>query len=246
MRGCRLLCLFLSLPLVYACVVEEVSCLDRYVDNPFPTFFVAGLLGMMVVYGLFLHHVQLFSFIEVFVHELAHMLMHYLTLSQVVVFVARVQTDSGGITREGKVVPTRSNFLTTLAPYYFPTFMIPFLVARAFMHGSGARIMSLFVGVTLGFHYVLFVSDFYTSQHAQPQLAHDAPESIPDTKKVGGLFSALFCLIAGALILMFVLNIVWGAEKQVLWYHFVNIWPRALRYYKEVVVYFCSLVRTLI
>jgi hypothetical protein len=249
MRGCRLLCLFLSLPLVYACVVEEFSCLDRYWGDGVPTLFFAGLLGTAVGYRLLFHRSRLFSFFEVFLHELAHMVVTYLTLGFVGEFLARLRDGALGVQREGHVryaSPVGGCFLRSLAPYYFPTFTVPFLVARLFAGYSGTKVLNLCIGVTLGFHYVLFASDFAESQRGQAERALDTAETIPDTQRVGRLFSFLFVLIAFALILMFVLNVVWGAEKQVLWYHFVNIWPRALRYYKEVVVRLWDFVRTLI
>ena len=245
LKGCRLICLFLALPLVFACLVEELSCLDRYWDrNPVPSLFFAGFAGAVVVYFVIRQTPEsvYWGFDESFVHELAHMVMTFLTLSRVIEFVARVTQGPKVKPEKGHVNPTGENFLSILAPYYLPTFTIPFLIARLFTGYSAARVLNLFVGATLGYHYILFVVHFGRSLAAKPELSHDGVQKIPDTKKVGEIFALLFCTIANVLILLLVFNIVWGAEKRVMGYHFVEIFLRAFRYYKELLILLKSLL----
>jgi hypothetical protein len=170
-----------------------------------------------------------------FVHELAHLLMALVTLSRVTEFMAK--DDGTGYIKRG-----RGPFLITLAPYYLPTFTIPFIVARFFMRGGTARYIDFLIGATLAFHFGHFLAYYLGSEQRRSELSEDDKQTESDTRKVGRLFSFLFCVAANALIIVFVLNVVWGARAQVIGYHLINALPRAWQWYKAVLVFLGELI----
>jgi hypothetical protein len=156
------------------------------------------------------------------------MVMNFFTFRWVEEFFAG---RSGG----GYVMPRREtlvSFLATLAPYYVPVLTIPFVVARVFVPAS---IVDALVGATLAFHLVLFTFDFIWSRIQQVgQINNQTVES--DTRRVGGLFSYLFCPAANALIIALILNVVYGNRPPVIWRCLVRGVSRAGEWYTAVLI----------
>lgn len=113
----------------------------------FPYYFVGGVLSYLALHLLFRKPIITY----VFGHELTHALFALLFGGSVKAFHA---TERGG-----RVTITRSNFLITLAPYFFPLYTVIVLCVYAAARAanvSGAEPWLVFLaGVTFAFHLVL-------------------------------------------------------------------------------------------
>jgi hypothetical protein len=223
-------------PLAGACVYDLAICCAYYCAGVFPRWFWVAFGVVFVPY--FLSHLPRVAsgtraFVEIFTHELCHLVMGFLTLSWADVFHA--ERSRGGYVHRTE---TPVSFLSTLAPYYFPVATIPFVVARLFVRSS---IVDALVGATLAFHLVLFLFDFIWSRIQQVgQIDGQTVES--DTRQVGGLFSLLFCLAANALIIALILNIVYGNRPAVIWRCLVTGVSRSWEWYNAIFVYLGELI----
>jgi hypothetical protein len=114
-----------------------------------PYYFVAGSLTYLTVHVLFRKPILTY----VFGHELTHALFALLFGGSVKAFRA---TERGG-----QVTITKSNFLITLAPYFFPLYtfvaLLLYLIPGAAEARSAAGILVFLAGATFSFHLVLTV-----------------------------------------------------------------------------------------
>jgi len=121
-----------------------------------PYFFVAGALAYSTLHLLFKKPIMAY----VFGHELTHALFAVLFGGSVKSFHA---SDRGG-----RVTITKSNFIITLAPYFFPlyTFIVLLLYGTAVAAGLQRAIAWLvfLAGATFAFHLVLTVIFLQTEQ----------------------------------------------------------------------------------
>lgn len=218
-------------PLAAACVYDLGLCCTYYCGGVHPLWFW-GAFGIVAIPYFFIHlprvHSGARAFLESFSHELCHLVMAFLTFSWADVFHAE---RSGG----GYVVPriaTPWSFLTALAPYYFPVVTLPFVFARALFR---SRILDAIIGATLAFHLVLFLFDFIWSRIVQTgQIDGQTVQS--DTRRVGGLFSLLFCAAANAIIVALILNIVYGNHPSTVFSCLMNGVFRAWEWYKVIFI----------
>lgn len=93
-----------------------------------PYFFLAGALGYLTLHLLF--RKPIFSY--VLAHELTHALFAVLSGGSIKSLQASV--------RGGKVVVSKSNFLITLAPYFFPFYAIIALLLYGAALSAGAHV----------------------------------------------------------------------------------------------------------
>jgi len=121
-----------------------------------PYFFVAGALAYSTLHMLFKKPIMAY----VFGHELTHALFAVLFGGSVKSFHAS--------NRGGRVTVTKSNFIITLAPYFFPlyTFIVLLLYGTAVAAGLQRAIASLvfLAGATFAFHLVLTAVFLQTEQ----------------------------------------------------------------------------------
>jgi hypothetical protein len=114
-----------------------------------PYYFVAGALVYLTLHVLF--HRPILTY--VFGHELTHALFTLLFGGAVKSF--RVSE------RGGQVAITKSNFVITLAPYFFPLYTFLAVITEAALNMAGMRAASGFLifisGGTFAFHLVLTV-----------------------------------------------------------------------------------------
>jgi hypothetical protein len=230
LKWAKVVILIALAPLAFACVVESCICLSRAADGPLPLWFLGGFVAVAIVYILIPRGAV--RFIEVFVHELTHMLFAFATLTWVSEFVARGKPDKDNVL--GHIVVPRPNFLTVLAPYFFPLLTVPFVAARLLVNRpSATRILDLVIGGTLAFHVILFFRGFMDSlagtDMAVVGQGGDGKKS--DIHLVGILFSVLFCFAANVIILLFILNVVSGNRWSVIWHHYVSTLVRAKELY---------------
>jgi len=121
-----------------------------------PYFFIAGSLTYITLHVLFRKPILTY----VFGHELTHALFAVLFGGSVKSFHA---SDRGG-----RVTITKSNFIITLAPYFFPlyTFFVLLLYGTAIAAGLRGAVSWLvfFAGATFAFHLVLTALFLQTEQ----------------------------------------------------------------------------------
>jgi hypothetical protein len=149
----------------------------------FPYLFIGGVLAYLTIHFLFRKPILTY----VFGHELTHALFAVLFGGSVKSFKA---SDRGG-----QVTVTKSNFVITLAPYFFPLYTFITLVLYWIMAASAAtgatRPLVFLAGATFAFHLVLTVIFLRTDQK--------------DIREHGALFSYpliyLFNLLFGAFLL---------------------------------------------
>ena len=122
-----------------------------------PYFFLAGGLAYLTVHLLFKRPI----FTYVIAHELTHALFAML-------FGGSVKSLHAS-QRGGKVTVTKSNFIITLAPYFFPlyTFIAIVLYGAALAAKAGPAAINLLVvlgGAAFTFHLVLTMTFLRTDQ----------------------------------------------------------------------------------
>ena len=151
-----------------------------------PYFFVAGGIAYLAVHVLFRKPVLTY----VFGHELTHAFFAMLFGGAVKSFHA---TERGG-----RVTVTKSNFIITLAPYFFPFYtfcaLILYGIARATDAGSTAINTFLFLsGASFTFHLMLTLIFLHTDQN--------------DIKEQGAVFSYPLIFLFNVLFAAFVVQI---------------------------------------
>jgi hypothetical protein len=121
-----------------------------------PYYFLAGGLAYLTAHVLFRRPI----FTYVFGHELTHALFAVLFGGSVKNFQASE--------RGGRVTLTKSNFIITLAPYFFPLYTFLALVFYGLTLAAGARgaagWMVFVIGATFSFHLVLTFVFLQTDQ----------------------------------------------------------------------------------
>ena len=215
----RLLLGFALLPMFWGFIRSLVDAILRVsgAENAFSVESVS-LLGGIAAFGLcwatISHPIRTY----VFGHELTHALWGLL-------FGARpsdVRVSESG----GSVQLTKSNFLITLAPYFFPfyTFLVIVvaLVTYAFLRPLPFLPLWMFlIGFTWSFH-ILFTLQTLTQRQ-------------PDVKLYGRIFSWTFILIANiALVLVFLASVTQLGFAELGWI----VWRQVFSAYVGVAVYF--------
>ncbi len=118
--------------------------------------FSLSLLASSILSALY---IKRNSFFLTFEHELTHLIFSLLTLSKVKAFYS----GEG----RGFVKITRSNFLVSLAPYFFPTLSFFLLPLKLLIKPSLAWLFSALLGASFGYH---IASNFKEINPSQPDL----------------------------------------------------------------------------
>jgi hypothetical protein len=144
-----------------------------------PYFFVAGVIAYSVMHFLFRKPILTY----VFGHELTHALFAMLFGGAVKSFRASE--------RGGQVTVTKSNFVITLAPYFFPLYTaVTLLLYLAFGQSQGASgALIFFAGVTFAFH--LMLTTIFLQEDQKDIREHGAFFSFPLIYLFNVLFAAL-------------------------------------------------------
>lgn len=133
---------------------ENVFAIPYKADVPY--YFIAGGFAYLAVHVLFKKPILTY----VFGHELTHALFAVLFGGSVKAFRASE--------RGGQVTVTKSNFLITLAPYFFPLYTFLAMVLYALMTAAEARAAAsafvFFAGATFAFHVALTAIFLQTDQ----------------------------------------------------------------------------------
>ncbi|MCF7911355.1 MAG: hypothetical protein K9M99_02415 [Candidatus Cloacimonetes bacterium] len=135
----------------------------------------------IVLYLLFLHKIM--DFWETFAHELTHLLFALITFNKIEGFSA---TDNGGaVSYRG-----RSNWLTSLSPYFFPIYTTFFVVLSLVINQRYQVYINHLIVISYLFFLMTLVQQFSYSQS--------------DISKSGYVFSTIFVFIMNVLILLFI------------------------------------------
>lgn len=134
-------------------IVEFSKVLSGYsIESAIELFFMIGFVAYLVVHILFYKPV----FIHVMAHELTHALWAFLFGGK----TKKLEVSSEG----GRVLISKSNFLITLAPYFFPLYTFLFSVVFAIAQDRFRPYVAFFVGASLSFHLALTLYSLRTSQ----------------------------------------------------------------------------------
>jgi len=146
-----------------------------------PYYFIAGGLAYLTMHVLFRKPILTY----VVGHELTHALF-------AVLFGGSVKSFQAG-ERGGRVTITKSNFIITLAPYFFPLYTFVAIVLHwlaVMFHVQGALGWLVFLsGATFGFHIILTLQFLRIDQNDIKE--HGAIFSYP----LIYLFNVVFCAL---------------------------------------------------
>ena len=151
-------------------------------------WFGAGFGGYTIVWWLLFRRRFMGSYFSTFEHELTHALFAWMTLHRVV-GLSVTWRRGGSCTFEGA---GGGNWLIAIAPYWFPTLVIPALILLYVAPEQELPQLQALVGVTTAYH----VLSTWTETHRQQ----------PDFQHSGKLFALLFLptanlMVYGAIIL---------------------------------------------
>jgi Peptidase M50B-like len=158
----RILKILLGILLVPFCLgytwqlMATVFTVQYRPDTPY--YFFAGTLAYVTVHLLFKKPILTY----VIGHELTHALFALLFGGS----IKSIQASDRG----GRVTLSKSNFIITLAPYFFPLYtfiaMLLYWLARAAdAHGATTDILIFLSGMTFAFHLVLTFIFLHTDQN---------------------------------------------------------------------------------
>lgn len=144
-----------------------------------------GFLAGAVIWAIFGRKLGFFG---VFEHEFTHLVFGLLMLQRPRSFYAS--------TRKGHVMSEGSNFIDTLAPYYFPTFSYILLAVYPLLRASAHFYFYPILGLATGYHWVSNVTEFGFRQ--------------PDIRRSGAAFSVVFCIFAAVMAFGFLAAFIIG------------------------------------
>lgn len=126
-----------------------------------------------------------------FMHILGHEITHALWAR---IFGGKIKSLS--LTPQGgKVTVSKSNFLITLAPYFFPLYTLIFLGIYLIARPSFRHYLIFVIGFALGFHFLSTLSSLKNEQ--------------PDLKRTGIFFPWLVIYWMNLILLIFLFSIIW-------------------------------------
>jgi len=156
------LCLFGGVTLF----LEILHWSPIFSESPLWVFLSGGFLCYLVAWTIFLR--KRIEFFETLEHEFTHVLFHWLNGQQVVELKVN---DSGS----GEVLTKGRNLITLLAPYVFPTLLIPFLILKPALSTPFIPVCVVLSGIALSYHFISTLRELKSIQ--------------PDLKEVGYYFA---------------------------------------------------------
>ena len=167
-----LLTLFL-LPAIGLTTANEITKLSSTVLIPF----ITGMAAYFILWKLLFTRRLWGSWLPTFEHELTHTLFALITLHKVTGF--HTSYEKGGHVR---YIGGLGNWLITIAPYFFPTFVVLLLLMDYYFPLLQRDLFILLLGFVVSFHLISTLTETNTQQ--------------PDLTKVGLFFS--WCFLPGA------------------------------------------------
>ncbi|MBP7791659.1 MAG: hypothetical protein KA120_01195 [Candidatus Goldbacteria bacterium] len=133
--------------------IQLVKLLSNFsINSKIELMFVLGFVLYFIVHFLFYKPV----FIHVMTHELTHLFWAYLFGGR----AKKMEINHNG----GKVLINKSNFLISLAPYFFPLYTFFFIIIYLIARVEFLPYIAFFIGASLSFHLALTLYSLRTDQ----------------------------------------------------------------------------------
>ena len=175
-------------------------------------YFLAGIGGYLIIHSLFYKPLYFY----VLGHEMSHALFTWFCGGKVRSFRATLEG--------GNVTSTKSNFLITLGPYFFPIYT----VLASCIYGCS----SLFSGVNKYIPQFIFLVGFSWAFHVVFTMQFIKTRQ-PDILKLGAVFSVSLIYVINLAILAFILSLVF---TEVSFLEFIkNSFWQTLNFYQYVI-----------
>lgn len=125
---------------------------DFSINSKIELMFVLGFLFYLLIHFLLYKPV----FIHVMTHELTHLFWVYIFGGR----AKKLEVSHSG----GKVLINKSNFLISLAPYFFPLYTFGFIIIYLIARVEFLPYIAFFIGASLSFHIALTLYSLKTNQ----------------------------------------------------------------------------------
>jgi hypothetical protein len=189
-------------------------------------WFLAGAGLSLLAYFVLLN--GKIAFIEDLLHELEHSLVAFLFSFQLPTQMEIDTTNNSSVNTS-----TRGGCLTTLAPYYLPLLMLPFLALKAAATLAASWLdvtfptvlavsLDVLIGATLAFHYVVTIKEYGDFQ--------------TDIQKEGRIASLVMALFLNLAFLIVTMAVVVGAYTE-LWAYVQTAAAATVEAYKSAYAY---------
>ena len=122
------------------------------ISSKIELLFIIGFVAYLIVHLVFYKPV----FIHVMSHELTHMLWAAIFGGK----TKKLEVSDRG----GKVLINKSNFLISLAPYFFPLYTLVFVLIYLIADKKFLPVIAFFIGASLASHVALTLYSLKTSQ----------------------------------------------------------------------------------
>lgn len=146
-------------------------------------FFIIGFILYLIIHIIFYKPI----FIHIMSHELTHMLWAFLFGGK----TKKIEVSENG----GKVVINKSNFLISLAPYFFPFYTFIFVLIYLIADKKFYPFIAFFIGASLSFHIALTL---YSLRQSQSDLREDS----------NIIFSLAFIFFMNLIVIVFILSLI--------------------------------------
>jgi len=134
-------------------LLELIKLLSNFsINSKIELMFVLGFVFYLAAHFLFYKPI----FIHVMTHELTHLLWAYLFGGR----AKKLEVSHNG----GKVLISKSNFLISLAPYFFPLYTFFFIIIYLIARVEFLPYIAFFIGASLSFHIALTLYSLKTNQ----------------------------------------------------------------------------------
>ena len=188
-RLIKIIIAILLFPLLAAFAVRGLPYIASLANWATIQWATLGFAGYALISGVL--PIRLFQFLEVFCHEVVHLITA--TIFRIPVRSFQIDLDQG----TGTVgLKTDRNFMVNLAPYWLPLPLLLVLAARIIFRSLNTIVLGALLGASLAFHY----RATYRAMRVEPEQT--------DFTKTGSLFSAVVIVGMNLIILVFVLFVL--------------------------------------
>lgn len=134
-------------------LIQLIKLLSNFsINSKIELMFVVGFVLYLFVHFLFYKPI----FIHVMTHELTHLFWAYIFGGR----AKKLEVSHNG----GKVLINKSNFLISLAPYFFPLYTFGFIIIYLIARIEFLPYIAFFIGASLSFHIALTLYSLKTNQ----------------------------------------------------------------------------------
>ena len=183
MKLIKIIIAILLLPFCYTFTKEFIISISKYrFDNLPHILFISGFATYIFIHLVIYRPIML----HIIGHEATHAFWSFLFGGK----VKGLQIEEN----RGRVKITKSNFLITLAPYFFPIYAFVIIVIYFLVKDVYKNYCIFLIGVALGFHLMLTVYSIKVGQS--------------DIKETGVIFSLVFVYLVNIIVLGIIVGII--------------------------------------